>query len=126
MVNHKRFTCEECGVFWKIKSRVIYGKQILCIRCYKKFSSAKYISKMNREANKEWRVTHRRKAYSSIEQKVLYLQYKKEGLTYQQIQDRLCQLKDNVLESNKKAREEQKSKPKPSFKDQFEKMVKGE
>jgi hypothetical protein len=123
MVNHKRFTCEECGNFWKIKSRVIYGKQILCIRCYKKFSSAKYISKMNREANREWRATHRRKAYSPTEQKVLYWQYKKEGLNDQEIQDRLCQLKNKVLESNKKVLEIQNKEPKKTFKENFEEMI---
>lgn len=123
MVVHKRFTCEECGVFWKIKSRVIYGGQTLCIRCYKKCTSAKYISKVNREVAKEWRATHRRKAYSPTEQKVLYWQYKREGLNDQEIQDRLCKLKTVTLESNKKTREEQKKEPKKTFKEQFEEMV---
>lgn len=123
MVVHKRFTCEECGVFWKIKSRIIYGGQTLCIRCYKKCTSAKYISKVNREVAREWRVTHRRKAYSPTEQKVLYYQYKREGLSDAQIQDRLCQLKNKVLESNKIMKTKEESKPKKTFKEEFEKMV---
>ena len=123
MVVHKRFTCEECGVFWKIKSRRIYGGQILCVRCYRSATSFSTINKANKEAAKEWKVKHRKKAYSWTEQQVLYKQHKREGLTDDEIKSRLTQLKDKVLESNKIMKDKEESKPKKTFKEKFTEMV---
>ena len=126
MVQHKRFTCSQCGVFWKIKSRVMCGEQQLCIRCYRSVTSFRSLNKANRAAAIEWKATHKRKAYSWTEEQVLRNQWKHEKLSETQIQDRLHQLKEKVLDNNKKICKEQKeSEKKITFAQKFTEMTHG-
>ena len=123
MVNHKRFDCEECGVSWKIKSRVIYGNRTLCVRCYRSQTSSKGWEKADKEATNEWRAKHRRRAFSYFEEKVLRVQWEHEKLSESQVRERLKNLRFKVLENNKKVYfSQQMDNKKKTFASEFAKL----